>query len=133
MNDENCTGKCSDCGGCNGCSEKVTLSCNPDVSFVSTITFSARNFAGCLAIRLVIECAKDGDAGECYAGIGYYNDGKETTCEPRKYKIENTASKCLNLDFEAKDNADKAEIKVFCQNGATLHIEHINVINVKKI
>ncbi len=132
MNEETCTGKCHDCGGCNGCSEKVTLSCNPDISFVSTITFSARRFEGYDAIRLVIECAKDDVSGECYAGIGYYKNGKELTCEPKKHKIDNTELLCLNLDFDAKVDADKAEIKVYCKNGATLRIEHINVINVRK-
>ncbi len=132
MNEEACTGQCSDCGGCNGCSEKVVLSCNPDISFVSTITFSARHFEHCEAIRLVVECAKEGSAGECYAGVGYYKNGEEIACEPKKHKIENTELLCLNLDFDAKDSADKAEIKVYCENGATLRIEHINVINIRK-
>lgn len=132
MNEDNCTGKCSECGGCNGCSEKVVLSCNPDISFVSTITFSARHFKDCASIRLVTECAKDGKDGECYAGIGYYKDGTEIACEPRKYKIENTLLTCLNLDFDVLQDADKAEIKVYCENGATLRIEHINVINMRK-
>ena len=111
MSEETCTGKCSDCGGCNGCSEKVVLSCNSDISFVSTITFSARHFNDCEAIRLVVECAKEGSEGECYAGVGYYKNGKETYCDPRKHRIENTNLLCLNLDFDAKSDSDKAEIK----------------------
>ena len=132
MNEDKCTGTCSECGGCNGCSEKVVLSCNPDISFVSTITFSTRHFEGHEAIRLVIECAKDGTLGECYAGVGYYFGGKEIACEPKKHKIENSELLCLNLDFAAIPNADKAEIKIYCENGATLRIEHINVINIRK-
>lgn len=132
MSEENCTGVCSECGGCNGCSERVILSCNPQISFVSTITFSSRGFGNSCAIRLVAECEKADDTGECYAGITYYLQGKEIATEPMKYKIENTHLTCLNLDFEPRPDADKAEVKVFCKNGATLRIEHINLINIRK-
>ena len=131
MNEEKCSGSCSDCGGCHGCSEKVTLSCNADISFVSTITFSARNYQNSTCIRLVIECAKEGAEGICIAGIKFYKSGKlqDASCE-RKYIIDNNTLQCLNLDFAPLADSDKAEVTVFCENGATLQIEHINVINI---
>ena len=131
MSEEKCKGECSECGGCNGCSEYVVLSCNPEISFVSTITFSARNFENCKAVRLVIECSKKDEKGECFAGVKYYKNGSLISADEEKYKIENSELICLNLDFEPLKDADKAEVKVFCKDGATLEIEHINVINVE--
>lgn len=131
MCEEICKGNCSDCGGCNGCSERVVLSCNPAVSFVSTITFSARNFQNSSQIRLVMECAKSGNDGKCFAGIKYYKKGDASVISnDRKYEITNSTKACLNLDFEPEPDCSKAEVRVFCEDGATLEIEHINVINI---
>lgn len=125
MSEEKCSGKCS-C--CDGCGERVILSNNPEINFVSTLTFTERKLTGCTALTLVTECAKISDEGECYAGITFVKDGKELPeSEPEKYKIEQSELKQQNFRFEPIPDADRAEIKIFCRNGATLHIEHINV------
>ena len=130
MNEEKCSGSCSQCGGCHGCSEKVTLSCKAEISFVSTITFSARNYQNSKYIRLVMECAKKGNDGSCYAGIKFFKDGKLLCEDQKKYTVNNQNLECLNLDFTPVADSDKAEVRVFCLDGATLQIEHINVINI---
>ncbi len=130
MSENTCTGSCSQCGGCNGCSEKVTLSNNSDISFVSNITFSSRNYENSKCIRLVMECKKPETVGECFAGIRFFKDKKCVFENNKAYSITNGNTKCLNLDFAPYAESDKAEVKVFCKNGATLFIEHINVINI---
>jgi len=126
MSEEKCGGKCS-C--CQGCGERVILSNNPEINFVSTLTFTERNLSACKALVLVTECCKESEGGECYAGITFFKDNSATDeSEPEKYLISKSELKQQNFRFEPIPDADKAEIKIFCKNGATLHIEHINVI-----
>lgn len=124
MSDEKCGGSCK-C--CDGCSEKVILSADKSVSFVSSLTFTERQLSGCSRLVLVTECARTGEGG-CFAGIRFYKNGEETTFSaPRKYEIPEGGLMQRNFSFGTDKDADKAEITIFCEGSAVLDIEHINV------
>ena len=120
---ENCTGSCHNCSGCG---ERVVLSCNKEITFVSTITFTLRRFNEKSTLCLVTECKKTDDTGNCYVKIYYYKDGKVTE-GTEVYEITNPDLLCRTFEFPGSD-ADKAEITVSCEDGATLEIEHINAV-----
>ena len=123
----NCTGSCS---GCNGCGESFVLSTDKNVTFVSSFTFTVRELEKYPEITLVTECMKIGETGRCYVGIGYYkNDELLDISQPCKYEITETDLKQYQFRFPSERNADKAEITVKCVDGATLHVEHINILN----
>ena len=71
MCNDNCTGTCS---GCNGCSEEVILSCDKSLSFVSSFTFTVRDFHEYKTVQLVTEAMKIGNDGNCIVGMGNYKD-----------------------------------------------------------
>ncbi len=123
MNDEKCTGSCHKCSGCG---ERVVLSCNREITFVSTITFTLRNFNKNNKLCLVTECKKAETLGNCYVKIVFYKNGEKTE-GLEVYEITNTELLCKTFEFQGND-ADKAEITVVCENGATLEIEHINAV-----
>jgi len=126
MCENKCTGSCSSCDGCN---EKFVLSTDKTVSFVSSFTFSVRNLNEFSELILVTECKKENDIGKCIVGIGYYADDILTTDSvPDKYEITNTELSQQNFKFTPLKNADRAEITIKCINGATLNVEHINLI-----
>ena len=123
MNDEKCTGSCHKCSGCG---ERVVLSCDKEISFVSTITFALRNFNEHNKLCLVTECKKADTTGKSLVKIAFYKDSKKTE-GAEIYEITNTELLCQTFEFQGND-ADKAEITVSCESGATLEIEHINAV-----
>ena len=120
---EKCTGSCHKCSGCG---ERVVLSCNREITFVSTITFTLRGFDEKSTLCLVTECKKTDNVGNCHVKIYYYKDGKMTESN-QVYEIINTELLCKTFEFQGI-KADKAEITVSCEDGATLEIEHINAV-----
>ena len=125
MCEENCSGKCE---GCHGCSEKVILSNNPEINFVSSLTFPVRNFSNSESITLITECAKTDEKGKCFAGIKFYKNGELMPTENTKlYEIPFGEMSQKNFNFTPNKHADKAEVIIYCEGGATLDIEHINI------
>lgn len=94
---------------------------------MSSISFSVRNFYK-KTIRLVTLCKRTDDVGICTAQIKFYKNGESTDNNTKAYEITNTELTCLNLDFEPDSDADKGEVIIKCENGATLEIEQINVL-----
>lgn len=123
MEKEKCTGSCH---SCNGCGERVVLSCNKEITFVSTITFTLRGFDEKSTLCLVTECKKTDNIGDCFVKIYFYKNG-EISQGSEVYKILNAELLCKTFEFKGKE-ADKAEITVSCEDGATLEIEHINAV-----
>ncbi len=124
METEKCTGSCHKCSGCG---ERVVLSCNKEITFVSTITFTLRGFNETSTLCLVTECKKAEALGNCYVKIAFYKNGEKTE-GTEVYEITNTDLSCMTFEFTPEKDADKAEITVLCQSGATLEIEHINAV-----
>lgn len=123
MENEKCTGSCK---SCDGCGERVVLSCNKEITFVSTITFTLRGFNENSTLCLVTECKKTDNVGNCYVKIYFYTGGEKTQGS-EVYQISNPELLCKTFEFKGIE-ADKAEITVSCEDGATLEIEHINAV-----